>query len=162
MLQDKKERFMDCQCANIVCRDRCMREDLSPFKKMFIWQAYVAIFAMPTVIYARIVTEYIPGSGCGTVNTIRILKRDPSVQELAIGCLYVMKEVSSFKPRQGIVRMSESNVWKCFVHVTCLDHISEKLSLTLQKIDSVPSGHGIGNVKNLLQDTETETAHTGI
>ena len=105
MLQDKKERFMDCQCANIVCRDRCMREDLSPFKKMFIWQAYVAIFAMPTVIYARIVTEYIPGSGCGTVNTIRILKRDPSVQELAIGCLYVMKEVSSFKPRQGIVRI---------------------------------------------------------
>ena len=160
MLQDKKERFMDCQCANIVCLDRSMREDLSPFKKMFIWQAYVAIFAMPTVIYARIVTEYIPGSGCGTVNTIRILKRDPTVQELASGCIYVMKEVSSFKPRQGIVRI------KCLemfcTHVTCLDHISEKLSLTLQKIDSVPSGHGIGNVKNLLQDTETETAHTGI
>ena len=56
------------------------------------------------VAYARTVTEYIPGSGCGTFNTIKILKRDPSVQELANGCIYVMKEVTSFQP-QGISKI---------------------------------------------------------
>ena len=72
--------------------------------KMFLWQANVGLTMVAMVAYARTVTEYIPGSGCGTFNTIKILKRDPSVQELANGCIYVMKEVTSFQP-QGISKI---------------------------------------------------------
>ena len=68
---------------------------------MLIWQTNVVMTAIAMAAYARVVTEYIPGSGCGTVSTIRILKRDPSVQELTNGCIYVMKDVSSFDSTQG-------------------------------------------------------------
>ena len=73
---------------------------------MFIWQTNVVMTVMTMAAYARTVTEYIAGSGCGTVNTIRILKRNPSVQEIANGCIYVMREVSSFQPKQGTLYIS--------------------------------------------------------
>merc|ERR1712117_828717 len=40
--------------------------------------------------------------------------------------------------------------------------ISAKIPVTLQKIDSVPPGQAIGNVKNLVHDTLTETAGTPV
>ena len=68
---------------------------------MLIWHTNVVLTAVAWAAHARIVTEYIPGSGCGTVNAIRMLKRDPSDQELTNGCIYVMKEISSFESKQG-------------------------------------------------------------
>ena len=52
---------------------------------------------------ARIVTEYIPGTGCGTVNTIRMLDRDPSAVEVANGCVYVRRAVSAFQPEPSML-----------------------------------------------------------
>ena len=68
---------------------------------MLLWRANTVIAAFALAANAKIVTEFIPGSGCGTVNTIRILNRDPTVQEVANGCVYVRKEVSAFKPKEG-------------------------------------------------------------
>ena len=83
---------------------------------MSLCQANVVMATMAMTVNARIVSEYIPGSGCGTVNTIKMLDRDPSVQELAIGCIYVRKEVSAFKPKQGI------NITYCIEYrVACQD-----------------------------------------
>ena len=77
---------------------------------MLIWQGTVVMTAMAMAAYARVVTEYIPGSGCGTANTIRMLKRDPTVQELSNGCIYVMKDVSSFDSTLGNIYKMSKNI----------------------------------------------------
>ena len=60
---------------------------------------------MASAVNCRIVTEYIPGNGCGTVKAIKMLDRDATAQEAANGCVYITKEVSAFQPKLGTLNL---------------------------------------------------------
>ena len=40
-------------------------------------------------------SQFLPGVGCGTYNTIRILDGNPTRQEEAKGCIYIAKGLSN-------------------------------------------------------------------
>ena len=53
------------------------------------------VMALALVGKAIADSKFIPGVGCGTYNTIRMLNGNPTLQEETEGCIYIVKGLSS-------------------------------------------------------------------
>ena len=53
------------------------------------------VVALAVVSEAIGESKFIPGVGCGTYNTIRILDGNPTLQEEMQGCIYIEKGLSN-------------------------------------------------------------------
>ena len=51
--------------------------------------------ALAVVPGAKRESKFIPGSGCGTFNTIKMLDGNPTLQEETEGCIYIRKGPSN-------------------------------------------------------------------
>ena len=53
------------------------------------------VMALAAVSEAIAESDFIPGVGCGTYNTIKILYGSPTLQEEMQGCIYIEKGLSN-------------------------------------------------------------------
>ena len=56
-------------------------------RSMFLY----VVGALAVVAEAKRESKFIPGSGCGTFNTIKMIDGNPTLQEETEGCIYVRK-----------------------------------------------------------------------